>query len=100
MNDEPFYIFVEDQHDEPQEVSANYPEEAAIWWVTQFECDTAMEYGIAHGETIVCHIFDSAQYINAKRSKEEVGTGWLDCTHSTFTVTGDYAPTYYVMRAS
>lgn len=95
---ESFYIFVEDQHDEPCEILAFDPESAAIQWVTQFECDTAMEYGVAtEGNEITCHIFDLPQYTNAKKSRKEFGHGWLDCSHSIFTVTGDYVPSYYAM---
>ncbi|MGL6348498.1 MAG: hypothetical protein ACRC2U_01305 [Aeromonas sp.] len=72
-----FYVFVEEQHDGPVEVWAYSHEDAAIAWVTQFECDTAMEHGIAsEGNSITCRVSDAHH-------------------SSIFVVTGEYCPNYY-----
>jgi hypothetical protein len=101
MSKESFYVFVEEQHDDPETVEAFDEEEAAVNWVMQWEKDCAYETGIANNnETIVVHVFTLPEYSNAKRSKAEDKTEWLDCSHSSFKISGEYVPNYYAEVAS
>jgi hypothetical protein len=97
MNKEKFYVFVEEQHDDPEEVTAFDDEEAALNWVSQWERDCAYETGIAvDGEKITVNVFTLPEYANAKRSKDKHRTEWLECSHSSFKISGEYVANYYV----
>ena len=94
-----FYILVEGQHEQPEPFTggAENAEQVALMWVYQFECDTAGEYQIAHGEKMICHVFTRAEFCDATESYGAFTWDWRDFPHEKLTISGEHVPVYFVL---